>query len=55
MPYMKWSELNHMQLGRYGGYYAKMKFTSYNYDVYISEEDHGVDFVAKNIKTGECS
>lgn len=54
MPNMKWSELNHMQLGQYGEYYAKMEFTSYKYDVYTSEvDDHGVDFIAQNIKTGE--
>lgn len=54
MPNKKWSELNHMQLGRYGEYYAKMEFSSYNYEVYTSEVDnHGVDFVAKNSNTGE--
>lgn len=54
MPSMKWSELNHLQLGQYGEYYAKMEFTSYKYDVYTSEVDnHGVDFVAKNIETGK--
>lgn len=35
MPRMKWSDLNSMQLGRYGEYYAKMEFTSYGYDVYV--------------------
>lgn len=41
-----------MQLGQYAEYYAKMEFTSYGYDVYTSEiDDHGVDFVAKDIKT----
>lgn len=49
MPSMKWTQLNHIQLGRYGEYYAKMEFTSYGYDVYTSEVDnHGVDFVVKN-------
>lgn len=48
MSSMKWSELNHLQLGQYGEYYAKMEFTSYGYDVYTSEvDDHGVDFVAR--------
>lgn len=48
MPKTKWSELSHLQLGQYGEYYAKMKFTSYGFDVYTSEvDDHGVDFVAK--------
>lgn len=42
-----------MQLGKYAEYYSKMEFTSYGYDVYTSEIDgHGVDFVAKNPKTG---
>lgn len=48
MPCLDWSKLNHMQLGQYGEYYAKMEFTSYNYEVYTSEvDDHGIDFVAK--------
>ena len=48
MPSLEWSKLNHLQLGQYGEYYAKMEFTSYNYEVYTSEvDDHGVDFVAK--------
>ena len=48
MPNTNWSELNHMQLGRYAEYYAKMEFASYGFDVYTSEvDDHGVDFVAK--------
>ena len=39
-----------MQVGRYAEYYAKMEFTSYGFDVYTSEvDDHGVDFVAKNL------
>ena len=49
MPNKKWSELSHMQLGRYGEYYAKMEFTSYGFDVYTSEvDDHGIDFIAKS-------
>ena len=48
MPRKKWSELSHMQLGRYGEYYAKMEFTSYGFDVYTSEvDDHGIDFIDK--------
>ena len=48
MPNLNWSGLNHLQLGRYAEYYAKMEFASYGYDVYTSEvDDHGVDFVAK--------
>jgi len=53
MPFMKWSNLNHLQLGKYAEYYAKMEFASYGFDVYTSEvDDHGIDFVAK-IKNGE--
>ena len=48
MPNLKWSELNHLQLGRYAEYYAKMEFASYGFEVYSSEvDDHGVDFVVK--------
>ena len=45
--------MSHLQLGRYAEYYAKMEFTSYGYDVYTSEvDDHGMDFVARDSKTG---
>ncbi len=48
MPCSEWSKLNHLQLGRYAEYYAKMEFASYGLDVYTSEvDDHGIDFVAK--------
>lgn len=48
MPNTKWSELNHMQLGKYAEYYAKMEFASYGFDVYTSEvDDHGIDFIGK--------
>ena len=48
MPSTNWSKLNHLQLGRYAEYYAKMEFASYGFEVYTSEvDDHGVDFVAK--------
>ena len=48
MPNLQWSELNHLQLGRYGEYYAKMEFASYGFEVYTSEvDDHGVDFIVK--------
>lgn len=54
MPNMKWEKLNSKQLGQYAEYYAKMEFASYGYDVYTSEvDDHGVDFVAKNLNTDE--
>ena len=46
MPNLNWSKLNHLQLGKYAEYYAKMEFASYGYEVYTSEvDDHGVDFV----------
>ena len=49
MPNTKWFELNNLQLGRYGEYFAKMEFASYGLDVYTSEvDDHGVDFIIKN-------
>ena len=48
MPNLKWSDLTHLQLGRYAEYYAKMEFASYGYEVYTSEvDDHGVDFIVK--------
>ncbi len=48
MPNTNWSKLNHLQLGRYAEYYAKMEFASYGFEVYASEvDDHGVDFVVK--------
>lgn len=48
-----WDKLTPLQLGKFGEYYAKMEFASYGYDVYTSEEDdHGVDFIAKDKKTG---
>jgi hypothetical protein len=49
IPNAKWSELNNLQLGRYGEYFAKMEFASYGLDVYTLEvDDHGIDFVVKN-------
>ncbi len=54
MPNTNWSELSHLQLGRYAEYCAKMEFASYGYDVYTSEvDDHGVDFVARNPDDGQ--
>ena len=54
MPNTNWSELSHLQLGRYAEYYAKMEFASFGYDVYTSEvDDHGVDFVARNPDDGQ--
>lgn len=49
MPSTDWSRLNHLQLGRYAEYYAKMEFASYGFDIYTSEvDDHGIDFIAKS-------
>ena len=51
MPNTNWSQLNSIQLGRYGEYYTKMEFASYGLDVYTSEvDDHGIDFIAKTNK-----
>jgi len=48
MPNLKWSELDHLQVGQYSEYYTKMEFTSYGFDVFTSEiDDHGIDFIAK--------
>lgn len=48
MPNTNWAKLNHLQLGRYAEYYAKMEFASYGFELYTSEvDDHGVDFIAK--------
>lgn len=48
-----WEKLTPLQLGKFGEYYAKMEFASYGYDVYTSEvDDHGVDFIAKDKRTG---
>lgn len=49
MPNLKWSELNHLQIGKYAEYLVKMELTSYGCDVYTSEvDDHGIDFVMKS-------
>jgi hypothetical protein len=43
-----WSRLNHLQLGRYAEYLAKMEFTLYGFDVYSAEvDDRGIDFVIR--------
>jgi hypothetical protein len=34
-----WARLTHLQVGRYGEYYAKMEFTLYGFDVYGAEVD----------------
>lgn len=48
MKKLQWSELNHLQLGRYAEYLAKMEFTLYGFDVYTAEVDNkGIDFVIR--------
>ena len=43
-----WTRLNHLQLGRYAEYFAKMEFTLYGFDVYSAEvDDKGIDFIIK--------
>ncbi len=46
-----WSRLNHLQVGRYAEYLAKMEFTLYGFQVYTAEvDDRGIDFVARHEK-----
>lgn len=46
--HLDWSHLNHLQLGRYSEYLAKMEFTRFGYDVYTAEvDDKGIDFVVR--------
>jgi len=43
-----WTRLNHLQLGRYAEYFAKMEFALYGFDIYTAEvDDKGIDFVIK--------
>ena len=43
-----WNRLNHLQLGRYAEYLAKMEFTLYGFGVYTAEvDDRGIDFVVR--------
>lgn len=44
----EWDKLNHLQIGRYAEYLAKMELTAYGCDVYSSEvDDRGIDFVVR--------
>jgi hypothetical protein len=44
----KWSNLNHIQLGKYSEYLVIMEFTRYGFDVYSAEvDDKGIDFVVR--------
>jgi len=43
-----WSELNHLQIGKYAEYFVKMKFVLGGFDVYSAEvDDRGIDFVVR--------
>ena len=49
MSKKNWSQLNHLQVGQYAEYFAKMIFTRYGFDVYTSEvDDKGIDFIVKS-------
>ena len=52
MSLNNWSKLNHLQLGKYGEYFAKMEFTKAGFDVYTAEVDNkGIDFVVRKNET----
>ncbi|MFZ2975670.1 MAG: DUF4365 domain-containing protein [Candidatus Moraniibacteriota bacterium] len=41
-------EISHLQLGKYGEYFAKMEFTKAGFDVYTAEvDDKGIDFIIR--------
>jgi hypothetical protein len=43
-----WADLNHLQTGRYGEYFAKMAFARAGFDVFNAEvDDKGIDFVLR--------
>lgn len=43
-----WSNLTHLQIGKYGEYFAKMAFNRAGFDVYAAEVDNkGIDFVVR--------
>jgi hypothetical protein len=43
-----WADLNHLQTGRYGEYFAKMSFVRAGFDVFSPEvDDKGIDFVLR--------
>lgn len=44
-----WAKLNHLQVGRYAEYLAKMEFALFGFDIYTSEVDNkGIDFVVRS-------
>ena len=48
MKKYNWKELNRIQKGTFGEYFAKMEFTMYGAEVYTSEiDDRGIDFVCR--------
>jgi len=48
MEKYNWNRLNHLQLGRYAEYLAKMELTLYGFDVYSAEvDDRGIDFIVR--------
>lgn len=48
MEKYNWNRLNHLQLGSYAEYLAKMEFTLYGFDVYTAEvDDRGIDFIVR--------
>jgi hypothetical protein len=43
-----WADLNHLQVGRYGEYFAKMALVRAGFDVFSPEvDDKGIDFVLR--------
>ena len=43
-----WADLNHLQTGRYGEYFAKMSFVRAGFDVFSPQvDDKGIDFVLR--------
>jgi hypothetical protein len=43
-----WADLNHLQVGRYGEYFAKMALVRAGFDVFTPEvDDKGIDFVLR--------
>jgi hypothetical protein len=43
-----WADLNHLQTGRYGEYFAKMALVRAGFDVFNAEvDDKGIDFVLR--------
>lgn len=49
MPRYDWSRLNHLQIGRYAEYLAKMEFTLFGFGVYGAEvDDRGIDLVVRS-------